>query len=145
LLGATDEEMAAFFSVATSTFYLWQRKHPEFRQALKEGKLVADATVAESLYKRALGYSHKAVKIVADAKTGTEHIVPYTEHYPPDTTAAIFWLKNRRRADWRDARTVGGDDKTPFQIEVNGAADRLRERIEAIAARLNADAKETDQ
>src|SRR3974377_1285199 len=84
LLGATDEEMAAFFGVATSTFYLWQRKHPEFRTAVKDGKLVADAAVAESLYKRALGYSHKAVKIVAEAKTGTQHIVPYTEQYPPD-------------------------------------------------------------
>ena len=28
---------------------------------------------------------------------------PYVEHVPPDTTAAIFWLKNRDPAHWRDA------------------------------------------
>jgi hypothetical protein len=121
---------------------LWQRKHPEFRQALKDGKLFADATVAEGLYKRALGYSHKAVKIVADAKTGTEHIVPFTEHYPPDTAAAIFWLKNRRRKDWRDVRTMDGDNTSPIQVEVSGAANEFKERVLAISARMNAHAQE---
>ena len=49
-----------------------------------------------------MGYEHQAVKIVADAKTKEEHIVEYTERYPPDTAAAIFWLKNRQKAKWRD-------------------------------------------
>jgi transposase len=102
LLGLTDIEMAAVFGVSEKTMYNWQEEHPAFLQALKDGKYLADAKVTQSLYRRATGYEHKAVKIVADAKTGAEHQVEYIERYPPDTTACIFWLKNRQRAKWRD-------------------------------------------
>ena len=102
LLGATDADMADFFEVAVSTIAKWKIDHPEFSDALKSGKAMADATVADRLFKRATGYEHEAVKIVADAKTGAEHVVPYTERYPPDTTACIFWLKNRQPDKWRD-------------------------------------------
>lgn len=101
-LGATDKELADFFGVAESTLNKWKEDHPEFSESLKEGKALADAEVADKLYKRATGYEHAAVKIVANANTGQEHIVNYTERYPPDTTAAIFWLKNRRPDLWRD-------------------------------------------
>lgn len=102
LLGATDEQLADFFDVCVSTVNAWKKEHPEFLASIKEGKADADANVANSLYKRALGYSHDAVKIVANATTKEEHIVPYIEHYPPDTTACIFWLKNRQKVNWRD-------------------------------------------
>ena len=102
LLGATDKELADFFEISTGTLDTWKNTHPDFLSSLKEGKNLADASVAERLYKRATGYEHEAVKIVADAKTGAEHVVPYVERYPPDTTACIFWLKNRQRDKWRD-------------------------------------------
>lgn len=102
LLGLTDAEMAAVFDVSEQTLNAWKQAHPEFLESLKMGKDLADATVADRLYKRATGYEHKAVKIVADAKTGMDHTVEYIERYPPDTTACIFWLKNRQRAKWRD-------------------------------------------
>lgn len=102
LLGATDKELADFFGISTGTLDNWKNAHPDFLSSLKEGKDLADAVVAEKLFKRATGYEHKAVKIVADAKTKDEHIVEYTERYPPDTTACIFWLKNRQRDKWRD-------------------------------------------
>lgn len=102
LLGATDKELADFFQISTGTLHNWKNDHPEFLSSLKEGKDLADAVVAEKLFKRATGYEHKAVKIVADAKTKDEHVVEYTERYPPDTTACIFWLKNRQRDKWRD-------------------------------------------
>lgn len=101
-LGATDKELADFFEVAESTINKWKEDYPEFSESLKAGKGLADAEVAEKLYKRATGYEHPAVKIVANANTGQEHVVSYTERYPPDTTAAIFWLKNRRPDLWRD-------------------------------------------
>ena len=101
-LGATDPELAEFFGVNVDTIYEWKKVHASFSDAIKDGKFIADAEVADKLFKRATGYEHQAVKIVADAKTGAEHSVEYTERYPPDTTAAIFWLKNRRPDLWRD-------------------------------------------
>lgn len=116
-LGATDVEMADFFGVSEQTINAWKRAHPLFLEALKEGKLEADANVAERLYQRAMGYSHQAVKIAA-SPSGEHVAVPYTEHYAPDTTAAIFWLKNRRPDQWRDKQTqeltgAGGSQLIP--------------------------------
>jgi hypothetical protein len=106
LLGATNVELAGVFGVSESTIESWTRDRVEFAKALKAGKTVADSEVANRLYRRALGYSHKAVKIFADPKTGDELVVPFTQHYAPDTTACIFWLKNRRPMEWRDRQLV---------------------------------------
>ena len=120
-LGATDKEMADFFGVAESTINKWKEDYPEFSESLKEGKGMADAEVADKLFKRATGYEHAAVKIVANANTGQEHVVNYTERYAPDTTAAIFWLKNRRPDLWRD--------KTEQKIEGEIAIGRITRTI----------------
>ena len=141
LLGATDAELGRFFDVDERTINNWKEVHPEFFQSLKDGKEGADACVAQSLYRRALGWEHEAVKIVADAKTGTEHIVPYTERYPPDTTAAIFWLKNRRPDLWRDKHSVEhagpeGGPVTMTAIEADEAKERLFDALARIADRM---------
>lgn len=99
-MGATDREVAEFFGISESMLYRYQHVHPEFREALKVGKEAADDRVEKALYRKAIGYSHDAVKIMQSQ--GAELVVPYTEHVPPDTTACIFWLKNRRRGEWRD-------------------------------------------
>jgi hypothetical protein len=99
-LGATDKELADFFEVVESTINEWKLKHPEFSESIKAGKILADSEVAEKLFKRATGYSHEDVDIkVIDGQIVTTDLV---KHYPPDTTAAIFWLKNRQKEKWRD-------------------------------------------
>lgn len=104
LLGATDKEIANFFEISERALNVWKKKYPKFMQSIKNGKDTADTNIANSLYNRALGYSHNAVKIiVADKKVQQ---VPYVEHYPPDTTAAIFWLKNRNKEKWRDQQNI---------------------------------------
>lgn len=102
VLGATDAEMADFFGVALSTFSLWKVKHQEFSDSLKGSKEVADRRVETALYNRAMGYSHEEtdVRVIE----GEVVMTPMIKHYPPDTTAAIFWLKNRKPDEWRDKR-----------------------------------------
>lgn len=100
LLGATDKQIADVLGITEQTVNAWKKDHPAFSEALKTAKLAADGDVAKSLYRRALGYSHPAVKILQYEGQPVE--VPYTEHYPPDTTACIFWLKNRWPSMWRD-------------------------------------------
>lgn len=103
-LGATDKELADFFKVSEQTINTWKLKHPDFSLALKEGKELADANVADRLYQRAMGYEHEDTYfsnyqgVVSETKT--------VKHYPPDSTAAIFWLKNRRPKEWRDKQEI---------------------------------------
>lgn len=94
--------MADFFGVAESTLNLWKHEHGDFSESITRGKAVADANVAERLYRRAMGYSHEAVKIFMPAGADEPVYAQYTEHYPPDTPAASLWLRNRQSAKWRD-------------------------------------------
>lgn len=107
-LGATDKEMADFFEVAESTFHKWKLDYSEFSESLKEGKLLADAEVSSKLFHRATGYEHEDIdiRVVAGEIVQTKLI----KHYPPDTTACIFWLKNRQPDKWRDKTEVVSDN-----------------------------------
>jgi hypothetical protein len=100
LLGATDPEIAAFFEVHVDTISEWKNVHEQFSAAIKSGKEQADANVADRLYQRAMGYVHPDVHI--SNYQGDVTITPIEKHYAPDPAAAIFWLKNRQRAKWRD-------------------------------------------
>lgn len=107
LLGATDAELADFFEVCERTINTWKEDYPEFLQSLKAGKASADAAVAESLYKRALGYSHPDVHI--SNFQGMITVTDIVKHYPPDTGAAFIWLKNRQPHKWKDKVEVKED------------------------------------
>jgi hypothetical protein len=100
-LGATDIEVADFFGVSEQTVNNWKNSQPGFLESLKAGKDEADHRVERSLYRRALGFEHDAVKIFC-SKDGQVTTVPFREVVAPDTTACIFWLKNRRAGEWRD-------------------------------------------
>lgn len=102
LLGATDQEIADFFEIDVRTVYRWKHDHEEFCQALKGGKEVADERVERSLYQRAIGYEQDEVKIFMPGGASEPVYAPFRAKVAPDTTAAIFWLKNRRSGEWRD-------------------------------------------
>jgi hypothetical protein len=101
-LGATDQEVADAFEVDVRTIYRWKHEHDDFCQALKTGKEVADERVERSLYQRAIGYEQDEVKIFMPAGKDSPVYAPFRAKVAPDTTAAIFWLKNRRKDEWRD-------------------------------------------
>lgn len=119
LLGATDEDLADFFNVAVQTIFNWTEKHGGFLEARKRGKEEADAKVAASLYHRACGYEHDAVKIMSYEGDSWEH--SYTKKYVPDTTAAIFWLCNRQRHKWQSVHKVQhtGPDGGPLEFTLD--------------------------
>ena len=123
LLGKTNEEIAEHFHVNPDTIHQWMRRHKKFSDALKDGREFADKRVARSLYERACGYSHKAVKIFQ--YQGQEVIVPYTEHYPPDPVSCIFWLKNRQKKTWRDH---------PLEVDPQDAPKLVEEFAKMVSA-----------
>ncbi len=127
LLGFIDEELADFFNVQVSTLNNWKKAHPQFLESLRSGKSIADADVADSLYNRALGYSHKEDKIMANSQNPHDPvIVETTKHYPPDTGAAFIWLKNRQPEKWRDKKEPevdAGDIVEAFKQLANGLPD----------------------
>ena len=124
LLGMTDKMMADFFEVAESTIYLWKQKQPSFSESLKKGKAIADAEIAETLYKRAFGYEYTEIKHVDSEKDGSRDEA-ITKHIPGDTTAMIFWLKNRQPKLWRDK---------PEEEAGNGDGQIQKVQIEVISA-----------
>lgn len=104
-LGATDSEIADFFGVHVATVHRWKHDHQEFCDSLKNGKEVSDERVERSLYQKAVGYAfteQQAIKVRKSKDQEEVEVVEVERHAPADTTAAIFWLKNRRSGQWRD-------------------------------------------
>lgn len=134
--GATDEELAEFFRVNVRTIYRWQTTHTEFCQALKVGKSAADDRVERALYHKATGYKHDAVKIFLDRDSGAPVYADYVEHVPPDTTACIFWLKNRRRREWQEKLP----EIQPEQSEALTSAQQIKRALDDIEATVPVDA-----
>ena len=115
LLGATDKDLARFFEVEEKTVNNWKEEYPEFLQSLKAGKEQADAEIAQKLYHRAKGYKHIDTKFATFEGQITDER-EYMRHYPPDTIAAIFWLKNRQPQKWRDRQEVEHTGRLEYEI-----------------------------
>jgi hypothetical protein len=103
-LGATDANLAEAFGVSLSTLSLWKVTHKEFSDSVKLAKEEADARVEASLFQRAMGYEHDEVDIKVIDKEVI--LTPIRKYYPPDSTAMIFWLKNRQPAKWREKQEI---------------------------------------
>lgn len=116
--GMTMAEIAEHLGIHHNTLTRWRNRYPEVGVALKHGKAEADAKVEESLYRRACGITVKEVrKTINKTKdamghvTGqTERIEEFTKELPPDTTAMIYWLKNRQPDKWRDKQKPDDGD-----------------------------------
>lgn len=109
--GLTDEQIAENMGISCSTLYDWKNKYSDISESLKRGKEVVDVLVENALFKRALGYEYKEVTKEDGVTTKV-----VTKHMAPDTTAQIFWLKNRRPDLWRDRKNIDMNAKVnnPF-------------------------------
>jgi len=99
--GLTDKQIATVYNITEQTVNNWKKSNPEFFESLKDGKAVADDKVQNSLFKKACGFTDDSGR-----------------YYPPDTTAGIFWLKNRRQAEWREKTEVDNSHSYPDKITI---------------------------
>ncbi len=109
--GLTDEQIAKNLNIAYSTFKEYKNKYPAFSATLKRGKEIVDYEVENALLKRALGYEYDEVTY-----ENGEEVKRVTKQVAPDTTAQIFWLKNRKADKWRDKKDVehSGEINNPY-------------------------------
>lgn len=102
--GLTIEDIATEMKVATSTVSKWLVEKPPFSEAVKIARQKADGEIERSLYELAHGYEYDVEKPMV--VNGAVEIVQYRERIPPNPTAMIFWLKNRKPKEWRDRQEV---------------------------------------
>ena len=126
--GQTEEQIAANIGISRKTLYEWKSKYSDICDTLKRGKEVIDRQVENALLKRALGYSYKETtrELVVNKTTGEAEfkITKVVEkEVVPDTTAQIFWLKNRKPNEWRDKRN--SDDLDNVSNVDDGFMDAL--------------------
>jgi transcriptional regulator with XRE-family HTH domain len=120
--GLTEEQIAKNMGISVKTLYNWKTDNLPILQALKKGKEVVDIEVENALLKRALGYTVTLKKQKVD-KEGCVHDLFEDVHVPGDTTAQIFWLKNRKKQQWRDKFEYSND---------NGELNKLDELLKEI-------------
>lgn len=122
--GLTDKQIAHNIGVTEQTLNLWKKAYPQLFESLKRGKEVVDRQVENALLKRALGYEYYETtrELCENAETGETRLAVtkvVTKQVAPDTTAQIFWLKNRKPAEWRDKKDIdmsgGLNINNPFE------------------------------
>lgn len=108
--GLIDEQIARNMGVTRVTLHNWRKKHPIIDQYVRRGKEVVDREVENALLKRATGYTYEEVTVEREKNGDEEYQSVETKRVkrqvPPDSTAIIFWLKNRKPDAWRDRREI---------------------------------------
>lgn len=113
--GGTDSELAELFQISVTQVQKWYTMHPEFGAAVREGKYeIFDVRVERSLAMRALGF-WMDVEEVKITKDGDQIRYTYKKYFPPDVTACIFWLKNRRHKEWNDVWRIEHSGKLELE------------------------------
>ena len=137
--GLSEKDIANNMGVAYSTFNDWKKRFSELSEALKKSKAIADIVVENALYRNATGYSYieqvsatKKEVFYKDGKREKEIVTPIAldlvRHKPPETTAQIYWLKNRKPIEWRDKREPPEDGKPVDGME--SLVEKIKKRKE---------------
>ena len=122
--GLIDEQIAKKMGTTRKTLAEWKKKYDCISDALKKGKEVVDRQVENSLLKRALGYEYEEVSEKYEGDVLVERKV-VKKQVAPDTTAQIFWLKNRKPKDWRDKVTIDDDSQLKKLDSLIEGIDRM--------------------
>lgn len=116
--GLTDEQIAHNMGISRFTLQEWRKKFPSISSTLKAGKAPVDVEVENALLKSALGFEYEeTITEIVEQPNGTQkkQIKKVKRYSPPNSTAQIFWLKNRRPDRWRDKQDISGTIE-PVQI-----------------------------
>lgn len=129
--GLTEEQIAANMGIGRSTLSAWKNQFPDIVEALKKGKEVFDRQVENALFKSAMGY------FVEEERIDDDGVTTIKKYIQPNTTAQIFWLKNRKPAQWRDKveTEISGKDGGAIQVQ-SMSAEQIDARIAELSARL---------
>lgn len=125
--GLTNEQIAENMGIGLSTLYEWQNRYTEFSDALKVSKEIVDRHVENALLKRALGYTYEECTWEPSRDTGEMILTKKIEKQViPDTTAQIFWLKNRKPEDWRDKQQIEHSGEVNIAQTLKAAQERAK-------------------
>lgn len=120
--GADNKSLAEFLGCGLTTVCNLKRDYPQFKELVSKGNKVADEAVVSALFKRAIGYDAEdtitEVKVSQDGSAQTTYVKKCKKHIPGDTTAMIFWLKNRMPDKWRDKQEMNLDTTQPINISI---------------------------
>ena len=127
--GLTDEQIANNIGIKRQTLYTWKNKYDDISDALKRGKEIVDIEVENAMFKSAIGFEYDEEVLVKVRKPNGEEeikIKKFKRYAQPNTTAQIFWLKNRKPTEWRDRKEteISGNISTNPMSELT--ADELR-------------------
>jgi hypothetical protein len=137
--GLIDEQIAKNMGITATTLYDWKNKFPSISEALKRGKEVVDIEVENKLLQRAKGYeyietTYERIENMVVEPDGSVNVIPGTKiktvvkQMAPDVTAQIFWLKNRKSAEWRDKAELehSGKDGGPIEVKEISLEEKLK-------------------
>ncbi len=110
-MSMTHQEIMNALDISHNTFHQWLKEYPLFKESLKETEIKANSKVEYSLFQRACGIEVTDTEELITEVDGVikKSIKRIKRHIPPDTTAQIFWLKNRMPARWRDVHKIEGE------------------------------------
>ena len=128
--GLINSEIANKMKIHPSTFYDYKNKYPEISESLKKGKKIIDCKVEQKLFNKCMGT--KTTKVIKELNKDTGELIvvkEITEEVAPDTTAIIYWLKNREPERWKDKQTL----EHTGSIKVNPYSELTVEELRRLA------------
>lgn len=125
--GLTNDQIAQNIGITPRTLYNWAKKHVLIFQSLKRGKEVVDRQVENALFNKAIGYEYTEEQVIPDGQ-----IVTVTKYMKPDTTAQIFWLKNRKPNQWRDKQNIEHDAHIHQNIDLTNISEKELRKLSKI-------------
>ena len=122
--GLTMGDIAQNIGIARQRLYKWMEQYPDIKKAIKKGQKPVDIKVENALLKRALGYEYEETitEITTVGDKQQKHVRKFKKHMPPDVGAICFWLKNRKKDNWKDRPVSEGTKE-------DDALNKLLERL----------------